>query len=212
MSVSLFVSPLPYWNYVNMGIYPVLDEISFWIFLETFLGYFCTISKIFCISCMSVSLSLSLLYIFQLVISGGQLLRPLVVLGLNMILIPYLVLQVIGTVLAVVYNLLYVSLGYELTLDVGSENWWSTTNKSVPTNCSTPSKRKLIAKVSIIITKSYQQQSTSTEVSHILLRPTEKIQLLSPHKKYWAEILGISSTIPNLIFESVLINPIGPSN
>ena len=71
---------------------------------------------------MSVSLSLSLLYLFQLVISGGQLLRPLVLLGLNMILIPYLVLQVIGTVLAVVYNLLYVLLGYELTLDVGSEN------------------------------------------------------------------------------------------
>ena len=71
---------------------------------------------------MSVSLSLSLLYLFQLVISGGQLLRPLVLLGLNMILIPYLVLQVIGTVLAVVYNLLYVSLGYELTLDIGSEN------------------------------------------------------------------------------------------
>ena len=159
-----------------------------------------------------IFLFVSLLYLFQLVISGGQLLRPLVLLGLNMILIPYLVLQVIGTVLAVVYNLLYVSLGYELTLDVGSENWWSTTNKSVPTNCSTPSKRKLIAKVSIIITKSYQQQSTSTEVSHILLRPTENIQLLSPHKKFWAEILGISSTIPNLIFESVLINPIGPSN
>ena len=67
-------------------------------------------------------MSVSLLYLFQLVISGGQLLRPLVLLGLNMILIPYLVLQVIGTVLAVVYNLLYVLLGYELTLDVGSEN------------------------------------------------------------------------------------------
>ena len=208
MAVSMLVSLLPYWNYVNIEISPVLDKIYIWNIFEKFLGYFWTTSKLFCISCMSVSL----LYLFQLVISGGQLLRPLVLLGLNMILIPYLVLQVIGTVLAVVYNLLYVSLGYELTLDVGSENWWSTTNKSVPTNCSTPSKRKLIAKVSIIITKSYQQQSTSTEVSHILLRPTEKIQLLSPHKKYWAEILGISSTIPNLIFESVLVNPIGPSN
>ena len=41
MSVSLFVSLLPYWNYINMGISLVLDEISFWIFLETFLGYFC---------------------------------------------------------------------------------------------------------------------------------------------------------------------------
>ena len=48
--------------------------------LETFPGYFWTISKIFCISCMSVSLSLSLLYIFQLVIYGGQLLRRLVLL------------------------------------------------------------------------------------------------------------------------------------
>ena len=42
--------------------------------------------------------------------------------GLKIILIPYLVLQVISTVLAVVSNLLYISLGYELTLDVGSEN------------------------------------------------------------------------------------------
>ena len=74
------------------------------------------------LSVFFVCLSVSLLYLFQLVISGGQLLRPLVLLGLNMILIPYLVLQVIGTVLAVVSNLLYVSLGYELTLDVGSEN------------------------------------------------------------------------------------------
>ena len=47
-------------------------------FLETFPGYFWTIFKFFLISCMSVSLSLSLLYFFQLVISGGQLLRPLV--------------------------------------------------------------------------------------------------------------------------------------
>ena len=182
MPVCLVVGLLPCWNYVNIGIIPILDKIYFWNFW-TFPGYFWTISKLFCISCMSVSLSLSLLYLFQLVISGGQLLRPLVLLGLNMILIPYLVLQVIGTVLAVVYNLLYVLLGYELTLDVGSENWWSTTNKSVPTNCSTPSKRKLIAKVSIIITKSYQQQSTSTKVSHTLLRPTENIQILS--WKFW---------------------------
>ena len=78
MSVSLLVSLLSYWNHVNIGIYPVLDDIYFWIFLETFLGYFCTVFNIFCISCMSVRLSLSLLYLFQLVISGGQLLRPLV--------------------------------------------------------------------------------------------------------------------------------------
>ena len=47
-------------------------------FLETFPGYFWTISKIFCIFCMSVSLSLRLLYLFQFFISGGQLLRALV--------------------------------------------------------------------------------------------------------------------------------------
>ena len=74
------------------------------------------------LSVFFVCLSVSLLYLFQLVIPGDQLLRPLVLLGLNMILLPYLVLQVIGTVLAVVYNLLYVLLGYELTLDIGSEN------------------------------------------------------------------------------------------
>ena len=45
---------------------------------ETFLEYIWTISKLFFISCISVSLSASLLYLFQLVISGGQLLRPLV--------------------------------------------------------------------------------------------------------------------------------------
>ena len=32
MSVSLLVSLLPYWDYVNIGIFPVLDEISFWFF------------------------------------------------------------------------------------------------------------------------------------------------------------------------------------
>ena len=46
--------------------------------MDTFPGYFWTISKLFFISCISVSLSASLLYLFQLVISGGQLLRPLV--------------------------------------------------------------------------------------------------------------------------------------
>ena len=34
MSVSLLVGLLPYWNYTNIGISPVLDEISFWIFLD----------------------------------------------------------------------------------------------------------------------------------------------------------------------------------
>ena len=32
MSVSLLVSLLPYWNHVNIGISPVLDDIYFWIF------------------------------------------------------------------------------------------------------------------------------------------------------------------------------------
>ena len=128
MPLNLLVGLLPYWNYTNIGISPFLDAISFWNFLEaflgclytcskqfwisclsiswltsllklykyrdisssgwfifliffdTFLGYFCTISKIFCISCVSVSLSLGFLYLFQLVISVGQLLRPLVLL------------------------------------------------------------------------------------------------------------------------------------
>ena len=55
MSVSLLVSLLPYWNYTNIGISPVLNKISFWIFLETFLGCWSTFSKKFWIFCMSVS-------------------------------------------------------------------------------------------------------------------------------------------------------------
>ena len=49
-------------------------------------------------------------------------------------------------------------------------------------------------------------------VSHLLPRPTEKNQLLGPHKRYWSEILRISSNSFNLIFELVLVNPIGSSN
>ena len=49
-------------------------------------------------------------------------------------------------------------------------------------------------------------------VSHLLPRPTEKNQLFSPHKRYWAEISGISSTSPNLVFGSVLVNLFGSSN
>ena len=72
MSVSLLVGLLPYWNYTNIGISPVLDDIFFWIvfniprmfvhlfqmilnfmhvcqsfwnFLETFLGQIYTSSK-----------------------------------------------------------------------------------------------------------------------------------------------------------------------
>ena len=42
--------------------------------------------------------------------------------------------------------------------------------------------------------------------------PTENNQLLGPLKRYWAEILGIRSISLNLIFEPVLVNPIGSSN
>ena len=56
MSVSLLVGLLLYWNWANIGISPVPDEIFFWNFLETFIGCFYTSSKWFWISCMSVSL------------------------------------------------------------------------------------------------------------------------------------------------------------
>ena len=56
MSASLLVGLLPYWHSANIGISPVLDEISFWNFLETFLRYFWTIFKLFWIFCMSASL------------------------------------------------------------------------------------------------------------------------------------------------------------
>ena len=61
MSVNLFVSLLPYWYYVNMGISPVLDEISFWHFLVTFPGYLYTNSFHLWNSCMSLSLLVGLL-------------------------------------------------------------------------------------------------------------------------------------------------------
>ena len=53
--------------------------------------------------------------------------------------------------------------------------------------------------------------STTPDVQFLHL-PTEKNQLLGPHKWYWAEILGMHSTSLNLIFEPVLVNPIGSSN
>ena len=37
MSVSLLVGLVSYWNYVNTRIAPVLEQISFWRFLDTFL-------------------------------------------------------------------------------------------------------------------------------------------------------------------------------
>ena len=84
MSVSLLVGLLPYWNYTNMGISPVLEEIFSWFlalplpfgqcmeiscpgrniflkFLETFLGCFYTISQWLHISCMSVNSLVGLL-------------------------------------------------------------------------------------------------------------------------------------------------------
>ena len=61
MSISVLVGILIYWKYASLGISPDLDETSFWMFLETFLGYFWTVSKLFWISCMSVSLLVSFL-------------------------------------------------------------------------------------------------------------------------------------------------------
>ena len=61
MSVSLFVDLLPYWNYKNIGITQVLDDMSFWNLLETSTGCCYTNSEIFCISCVSVSLLVDLL-------------------------------------------------------------------------------------------------------------------------------------------------------
>ena len=52
-SVSLLISLLKLDKYRDIT---NLDEISFWNFLETFLGCWYTISKLFQISCMSVSL------------------------------------------------------------------------------------------------------------------------------------------------------------
>ena len=56
MSISLLVCLFFYWNYVNIGISPVQDEIYSWKFLETFPGFIWTISKLYWISCMSFSL------------------------------------------------------------------------------------------------------------------------------------------------------------
>ena len=40
MCISLFFGSFPYWNKTNIWISPVLQEISFWNFLETIQGYF----------------------------------------------------------------------------------------------------------------------------------------------------------------------------
>ena len=61
MFFSLLVCLLPYWNLTLVGISPVLDEISFWNFLEIFVGCYYTRSKNFQISCMFFSLLVGLL-------------------------------------------------------------------------------------------------------------------------------------------------------
>ena len=45
MSVSVWVGLLPYWNWTNVGISSVLDEIYSWKIFETFLGCLDTILK-----------------------------------------------------------------------------------------------------------------------------------------------------------------------
>ena len=61
MSVSLLFDSLFFWNYGNIEISPVLDDISLWNLLDTFPRYFLTISEVFLIYCMSVSLWVNLL-------------------------------------------------------------------------------------------------------------------------------------------------------
>ena len=61
MYVSPLVGLLTDWNEANIGISPVLDEIFFWNFSETFLGCWHTKSKYFLHSCMSCSLLIGLL-------------------------------------------------------------------------------------------------------------------------------------------------------
>ena len=73
MSVSLFVGLHPYGNQTNIGIYPVLDEIYFWNFLEAFLEDLYTRSKYFWITCMSVSLLVGVLTYLNLANIGSSL-------------------------------------------------------------------------------------------------------------------------------------------
>ena len=85
-------------------------------------------------------------------------------------------------------------------------------------NCSSPSKEKLSClgehyyhKILLLLVV-VVVVPWLLPVSHLLPRPTEKNQLLGPHKRYWSEILRICSNSPNLIFGLVLVNPIGSSN
>ena len=86
-------------------------------------------------------------------------------------------------------------------------------------NCSTPSKEKLSClgehyyhKILVPWVVAWVVVAWGLQVSHLLPRPTEKNELLGPHKRYWSEILRISSNSPNLIFGLILVNPIGSSN
>ena len=55
MSVSLLVCLLPYWNKTNIGISPVLDDISFCNIMENFLGFFFTNPQNYiCLVCVSL--------------------------------------------------------------------------------------------------------------------------------------------------------------
>ena len=56
MSVRAIVGLVPYWNYVNIWLSPVLDERYFWICLKTFLWCLFTSSKYLWNPCMPVSL------------------------------------------------------------------------------------------------------------------------------------------------------------
>ena len=80
MSFSVLVSLLPYWIYVNIGIYSVLDYINFWNFWKNSQD----ISEIlpdYSVILMFLSVCLSISYISSdWSFLGGQLLRPLVLL------------------------------------------------------------------------------------------------------------------------------------
>ena len=61
MSVSVLLGSVSFWNYINLDISPVLDDTSIWNLLDTFTRYFSTVSEVFLIYCMSVSLWVNLL-------------------------------------------------------------------------------------------------------------------------------------------------------
>ena len=92
-------------------------------------------------------------------------------------------------------------------------------------NCSTPNSAPTSADLSqctavrgsIIIHHCTLLHSLSTLLSLLVLQPftpkaNRKKWFTRPHKRFWAEISGISSNNPNLIFGPLLVNPIGSSN